>query len=197
MPAPTAPPDRPRMRDSVNIWRTMRHRPAPIATRTDISFLRAATLASIRFATFAQVMARSRPTDPNSTNKDVRISRTIESRIGSTFTLSNSCRIADWLAPTDGRSPPSLFALHRWKHLISAARCNIAIEHSSFCPGMAPAAAAPREQPGDSEDRIPGASLRLWSRDDCLPECSDRSRHHGRQTKTATMDSSGRRRWER
>ena len=47
---------------SVSSWRTIRRAPAPIASRTQISRLRAAERASSRFATFTHAISSTSPT---------------------------------------------------------------------------------------------------------------------------------------
>jgi len=62
---PSAPPASDNRRFSVNNWRTMRHRPAPSASRIPISRERAAERAIRRFARLAQAISRIIPVRPN------------------------------------------------------------------------------------------------------------------------------------
>ena len=59
---PSAAPESESRTHSVRSWRISREREAPIASRTAISFRRAAARASIRLATFAQAMSNTSPT---------------------------------------------------------------------------------------------------------------------------------------
>ncbi len=61
------PPASDSSRLSNNVWRMMRPRLAPSASRTPISFCRAAARAISRLATLAQAISSTRPTMPIST----------------------------------------------------------------------------------------------------------------------------------
>jgi hypothetical protein len=68
---PRAPPRTESSTLAVSSWRRICRRVPPSATRTAISFSRASARASSRFATFAQAISSTKPTEPAST-KSVR-----------------------------------------------------------------------------------------------------------------------------
>ena len=67
---PTVPASSDTTRFSVSACRTRRVRLAPSAVRSENSLLRTVTRASVRFATFAQAISRTNPTEPNSSHSD-------------------------------------------------------------------------------------------------------------------------------
>ena len=67
MRSPKAPPARASITASVNSWRISRSLLAPKALRTASSRSRLSTRASIRLATLAQAMSRTKPAAPSST----------------------------------------------------------------------------------------------------------------------------------
>jgi hypothetical protein len=64
---PRAPPSPESRALSASSWDTSRRRPAPIATRTAISFWRDAARARSRFVTLAQAISSTSPTAAHST----------------------------------------------------------------------------------------------------------------------------------
>ena len=78
---PKTPPSTASTRLSVTTSLTTRHRLAPSAVRTAISFWRDAAFASSRFATFAQAINRTNPTAPRSIR-----------RVGFTLPVISSCK---------------------------------------------------------------------------------------------------------
>ena len=105
-PRPSNPPAAPSTRLSVIIWRTTRHRPAPIAERTASSRRRAVCRASNRFATFAHATASNKPTAPNSTYIELFTWYTMESRSGSKFTVQ--CRSNSGFSRSICRAIPTI-----------------------------------------------------------------------------------------
>ena len=89
---PTAAPARESSTLSVSSCRTMRARPAPMATRMAISRRRPMARASSRLATLAQAISSTRLTAPTSTSSEERTSLTRASRMGSRLKPSFFCR---------------------------------------------------------------------------------------------------------
>ena len=68
--SPTPAASSARTRFSVSAWRTSRILLAPSAVRSENSLRRAAARASTRFATLAQAISRTNPTEPNSSHSE-------------------------------------------------------------------------------------------------------------------------------
>lgn len=81
---PTTPPASASSRLSVNIWRRMRPRPAPIATRTAISRLRVTEREYSRFAREAHAIRIRQKAAPNTTITSIRDCGEITSRSATT-----------------------------------------------------------------------------------------------------------------
>ena len=73
--APARQPAKPSSELSVKSCRMIRHRPAPMAKRTAISFRRETARTKKRPATLAQAVRRTSPTAPQSANRAGRVSR--------------------------------------------------------------------------------------------------------------------------
>ena len=77
---PNPPPIRARSTLSASIWNVSRLRLAPSAARTAISLRRPAARASSKFARFAQVIKRTKPTAPSRSQRVPRYSPTALSK---------------------------------------------------------------------------------------------------------------------
>ena len=77
---PNPPPIRARSMLSASIWNVSRPRLAPSAARTAISLRRPAARASSKFARFAQVIKRTKPTAPSRSHRVPRYSPTALSK---------------------------------------------------------------------------------------------------------------------
>ena len=97
---PKAPPIDASSTLSVKSWRITRNRPAPMLSRTAISRLRAAALASSRFAMLAHAIARISPTMASNTYKGFEycrrsvLSPVAPSRISSSGSVARSRSLA-------------------------------------------------------------------------------------------------------